>query len=169
MNNGRRRALAAAVLSGVVLLAGACGGGSHPATANTGSNQLTARSVDVYAQCIRSHGMPGFYFHRTAPASTANPTLNLGGWMAPDPGSAQFQAAMKACQRLFPGGSPQPITQSQRDAMLKFAACIRAHGYPGYPDPQFGSGGGVIRPQPTGIDMNSSQFQAATTTCNAQS
>jgi hypothetical protein len=53
--------------------------------------------------------------------------------------------------------------------MLKFAACIRAHGYPGYPDPQFPSGGGVMRRQPTGIDINSPQFQAAVKTCDAES
>ena len=112
MNAGRRRA-AATVLAGVTLLAAACGGGSHPATASTGSSQLTARSVDVYAACIRSHGVPDFYFSHTAPANTATPTLDLGGWIAPDPGSAQFQAAMKACNHLFPGGR-QGLSRSSR-------------------------------------------------------
>jgi len=168
MNDGRRRAAAASTLAGIALLAGGCGSAAHPATVNTGSSQLTARSVDRYAQCIRSHGVPDFYFSQAAPAGPATPTLKLGPWTAPDPGSPQFQAAMKACRRLFPGGAPGPITQRQKDQMLKFAACIRAHGYPSYPDPQFPSGGGVMRPQPAGIDVSSPQFQAAAKKCNAQ-
>jgi hypothetical protein len=70
--------------------------------------------------------------------------------------------------RLFPGGAPQPITQAQKEQMLKFAACIRAHGFPSYPDPQFPSGGGVMRPQ-NNINVGSPQFQAAAQTCNANS
>jgi hypothetical protein len=169
MNGGRRRAAAACVLAGAALLVAACGGGSHPAAANSGSGQLSARSVDVFAACIRSHGVPGFYFSRTPPANSTALTLRLGPWIAPDPGSAQFQAASKACRRLFPGGPPGPITQQQKEQMLRFAACIRAHGYPSYPDPQFPSGGGVMRPQPTGIDISSPRFQATAQTCNATS
>ncbi len=171
MNDGRRRAVAAAALAGVALLAGACGGGSHPATGGTGSSQLTAHSIDVFAHCIRSHGVPGFYFSR-ADNSNSNPNgdyIQLGPWEAHDPGTPQFQAATKACNRLFPGGPPQPITQRQKEQMLKFAACLRAHGYPGYPDPQFPSGGGVMRQQPPGIDTDSPQFQAAAKACNAES
>jgi hypothetical protein len=170
MNGGRRWAVAVA-LAGTALLAGACGSGSHPATASTGSNQLTAHSVDVFARCIRSHGVPSFYFSR-ADNSNSDPNVNiiqLGPWTAQDPGTAQFQAAMKACNHLFPGGPPPPITQRQKKQMLKFAACIRAHGYPSYPDPQFPSGGGVTRQQPSGIDTNSPRFQATAKTCSAES
>jgi hypothetical protein len=53
--------------------------------------------------------------------------------------------------------------------MLRFAACIRAHGYPSYPDPQFPAGGGVTQQQPSGIDQNSPQFRAAVKACNAKS
>jgi hypothetical protein len=171
MNEGNRRAAIVAVLAGAALLAGACGGGFHPATASTGSSQLTAHSVDVYAGCIRSHGVPGFYFSR-AGSSNLNPNANiiqLGPWVAQDPGTPQFQTAMKACNYLFPGGPPPPITQRQKVQMLRFAACIRAHGYPSYPDPQFPAGGGVFQQRPSGIDPNSSQFQAAVKACNAKS
>ena len=168
MYDGKRGAVAAAVLTGAALLAAGCGGGSHPGGANTGSDQLTGRSVDLYAACIRSHGVPNFYFSQTPPANSPGPSLKLGPWYAPDPGTAQFQTASKDCVRLFPGGAPQPITQTQKEQMLKFAACIRAHGFPSYPDPQFPSGGGVMRPQ-NNINVGSPQFQAAAQTCNAKS
>jgi hypothetical protein len=169
MNDGKRPAVVAAVLAVAALLAAGCGAGPHPGAGSTGSDQLTAHSVDVYAHCIRSHGVPGFYFSQTAPANSGGPTLKLGPWFAPDPGTAQFQVASKACQRLFPGGPPQPITERQKEQMLEFAACMRAHGYPSYPDPQFPGGGGVMRPQMSGIDVNSPHFQAAAQTCNGKS
>jgi hypothetical protein len=53
--------------------------------------------------------------------------------------------------------------------MLRFAACIRAHGYPSFPDPKFPAGGGVIGQKAIGIDANSPQFRAAVKACNAKS
>jgi hypothetical protein len=171
MMNGMRRAAVPAALAGIALLAGACGGGSHPANATGGSGQLTARSVDVYAACIRSHGVPGFYFSR-AGNSNSNPnglTIQLGPWTAQDPNSPQFQTASKACNHLFPGGAPAPVTQQQKERLLQFAACMRVHGYPSYPDPQFPASGGIMQQQPPGVDLNSPHFQAAMKTCNAKS
>ena len=168
MNGGRRTAVAGVALAGAALLAAGCASASHPATANTGSGQLNGHSVDVYAACIRSHGVPNFYFSQTAPANSTAPSLKLGLYWAPDPGTPQFQRASKDCHQLFPGGPPGPVTQQQKEQMLRFAACIRAHGYPSYPDPQFPSGGGVMRPQTPGIDVGSPQFQAAAQTCNGK-
>lgn len=171
VNKGRRRAVVVAALAGVALLASACGGGSHPAAANDGSSQLTAHSVDVFAACIRSHGVPNFYFTRITPTSSQVIVgLKLGPFVAQaDTNSPQFQAASQACNYLFPGGPPQPITQRQKEQMLQFAACMRVHGYPTYPDPQFPAGGGVMQQQPSGVAANSPQFQAASKTCNARS
>jgi hypothetical protein len=171
MSHGRRRAAAAAVLAGAALLAGACGGGSHPGAASPGSDQLTARGAGLFARCMRSHGVAGFYFSR-AGSSSSNPDGNyiqLGPWKAQDPGTPQFQAAATACSHLFPGGPAPPVTQRQKNQMLKFAACMRAHGYPGYPDPRFPGSGGVMRQQPSGIDTSSQQFQATAKACSAAS
>jgi hypothetical protein len=52
---------------------------------------------------------------------------------------------------------------------VKFAACMRAHGYPDYPDPIVQNGGVEQSPLPSSIDTSSAQFQAAEKTCNASS
>jgi hypothetical protein len=166
---GIRHAATAAALAGAALLAASCGGG-HPATPNSGSDQLTAHSVDVYAACIRRHGVPNFYFRSVSSTSTIVGGIQLGPWVASaNIGSPQFQSATKACTSLFPGGAPGPVTERQKEQMLQFAACIRVHGYPTYPDPQFPAGGGVMQLPTPDIDRNSPQFQAAVKTCNAQS
>lgn len=85
------------------------------------------------------------------------------------PGTAQFISAMKACNHLFPGGPPRPLTQQQKTQVLRFAACIRAHGYPSFPDPKLPAGGGVMGQKAIGIDANSPQFRAAVKACNAKS
>jgi hypothetical protein len=53
----------------------------------------------------------------------------------------------------------------QRQA-LKFSACMRGHGEPNFPDPDFRNGGvGIHIGSGTGIDPRSPQFQAAQKAC----
>jgi hypothetical protein len=172
VNEGKHRAVLLVALAAVAVLAVACGGGGNRhAGSSGGSGQLTARNMDIYAACFRSHGVPNFYFSRTTPdSSQVTSGIKIGPWVAPaDIGSPQFQAASQACRHLFPGGAPPPITQRQKEQMLQFAACMRVHGYPNYPDPQFPPGGGVENQQPPGVDPSSPQFQKASKTCNAES
>jgi len=83
-----------------------------------------------------------------------------------DPQTAQFASAMHSCKHLLPGGGPKPITQRQLDSMVKSAACMRAHGFPDYPDPQRDPNGGVeVQPLPSSIDTSSPQFEAALRAC----
>ena len=76
---------------------------------------------------------------------------------------------MKACKHLLPGGGPPPMTQKQIDSLVKFAACMRSHGYPDYPDPIVQNGGVEQSPLPSSIDTSSAQFLAAEKTCNTSS
>ena len=85
------------------------------------------------------------------------------------PGTPHLSTALNSCKHLLPGGGPAPITRKQMDSMVKFAACMRSHGYPDYPDPQFQNGGVIEQPLPSSIDTSSPQFQAAQQTCNAGS
>jgi hypothetical protein len=84
-----------------VLLVAACGGGTHPAAAGTGSGQLTAQKMDAFARCTRGQQVPDFYFSRaggSSAATSATPAICIRGWVAPaDPGSPQIQAAEKTC------------------------------------------------------------------------
>jgi hypothetical protein len=73
---------------------------------------------------------------RTGPAITPSSGI--------DPGSKSFQAAQQACRTNLPTAvQPTPAQQARiRSQLLKLSACMRSHGVPNFPDPQF-SGGDV--------------------------
>jgi hypothetical protein len=155
-----------AAAAAMAVLAGACGAGSRSSVPGTGSAQLTVQQLDVFAQCIRSHGFPGFYFE----SSSTHSGDTMFGYSVPaniQYISPQFQAAMKACSGPLglPSGAP-PNQAAQLRQELKAAACVRAHGYPTFPDPQV-QGGVISNPVPAGVDINSPQFQAVLRTCHA--
>jgi hypothetical protein len=66
--------------------------------------------MDLFAQCMRSHGEPDFYF--VHPDIAANPSATVLSFMG-------YQVV---------GIDPQT-------AQFASAACMRAHGFPDYPDP----------------------------------
>ena len=49
--------------------------------------------------------------------------------------------------------------------MMKFAACMRSHGVPNWPDPTLDRGRAVFDPQAVGIDPNSPQISAKMHDC----
>lgn len=66
-----------------------------------------------------------------------------------------------------PGSSNAPgstTSQSAKSQLLAYSACMRAHGEPRFPDP---NAEGQIKQQlvASGIDLSSSQYQAAAKTC----
>jgi hypothetical protein len=164
-----RAALATAAAAATVLLAAACGDGRPAAAPSAFPSEWTVQKVDAFAQCVRGHGVAGFYFSRKN-ASAADSTatgLSLPGWISTPitPGSPVLQSALKACHHLL-GLHGQPVaTSGQLRSQLKAAACLRAHGYPGYPDPSELNGQIVEPPLPTSIDTSSPRFQAAQQTC----
>jgi hypothetical protein len=142
----------AAALAGIALLAAACGSGS-PAGAGTGSGQTPYQQALAYARCMRAHGDPGF------------PDPNSQG-LFPHPAGPQYQSASRACEHLLPS---QPLTAAQKQEhvsqALKFSACMRSHGVPGFPDPTIAQGGTAVGFRLGNIDRNSPQFQAAAHAC----
>lgn len=133
--------------------AAACGGGASPTVAHLGSTTTTAAATssggsgkptlaqaEQYAQCMRSHGVAGF------PDPTAGPNGSFGFRVdGPKMGASQsqVQSAQQACRKLLPNNGVAPqLTAAQQQAFLNWVACIRAHGFPNMPDPDF-SGGGV--------------------------
>jgi hypothetical protein len=70
-----------------------------------------------------------------------------------------------ACRHLLRSGGSGTSQQGQQKFTfaLKVARCLRAHGYPTFPDPN--SSGQRI---PAGIDTQSPLFQAAETTCETK-
>jgi hypothetical protein len=110
---------------------------------------------------MRRNGVPSF----PDPNAQGQISANI------DPGSAQFEQAQQACRKLMPhGGTPSPAQQEQsRRSALAFSACMRSHGEPKFPDPQFGSGGSVRLKISvgSGVDPGSPQFQAAQKACQS--
>jgi hypothetical protein len=139
------------------------GGEQHSEAAIAGPGGPEAQKKMVaFARCIRSHGVPDF------PEPTEGRLLIKGNSKnGLNPGSPQFRAAMKACHSLAPAPkiSPQQSAAMQAQA-LKFSACMRSHGVPDFPDPKFeGDGVQLQIKRGSGIDPQSTQFQAAQKAC----
>lgn len=117
------------------------------------------KAMLAFAQCMREHGVD-----LPDPGSGGGPVkLNV------DP--TTMDAAQNACKSLLKGQDfKQPSAAEQakmRDALLKFSACMRAHGI-NMPDPTFSGNGATIRaadPSDPGMDPNSAEFQAAQKAC----
>lgn len=147
-----------ALACGVALAA--CGSSSN--TSTTASNADPALK---FAQCMRSHGVSNF------PDPTAQ------GEIAVNPSEVQspaFQTAQQVCQKFLPKKGPHlKMTASEHQAAVRFAACMRTHGQPDFPDPLSAgeSSGrtlvlnGMLFPIGAGLDPRSPAFRQATGRC----
>jgi hypothetical protein len=168
----RRRLRRATPLGAVliVLLAGVAalvlvrpGGSAGPGVAQAGSTPTPTGqppgqggtgqpSMAAFSACIRAHGVPNF----PDPDSQGRLIIRQGSGF--DPNSRQFQSAQQACHSRIPQQAPGAGSVNQAQ-VLKFAACMRSHGVPNFPDPRF-SGGNFQLSLPPGIDPNSPQWRA---------
>jgi hypothetical protein len=148
--------LAAAALS---LVAAGCGGGGSSTTAATTTQSGTA----AYARCMHSHGVPNF------PDPTSSGEIPKDK-IVPLAGSPQFQVAERACLHVMPasGLGPQKTAQPTRVRLadaLAFARCMRARGFPSFPDP---TNQGQLTPQmatAAGIDLHQPDLLRAGLAC----
>jgi hypothetical protein len=186
-----------AVLAGATLLVAGCGGSSSsPGVAHLSASTSSSSSASgggsssspeggppspqkmvAFSQCMRTHGVPEF------PEPTEGKLLvrgsdHNGHVTGVNPRSSQFQAAQKACAKLAPNGGkpPSPAQQAKmQESALKFSQCVRSHGVPSFPDPEFSHDGGGVgirigagkKGGPSGIDPNSPKFQAAQKACQS--
>jgi len=181
-----------AVLAGVTLLAAGCGGAKSPSVASlepTTTQSAGSRSspsspagglvfgsnmsVEVgtgaagirYAGCMRSHGV------RNYPDPDSQGVITITISSALNPSSPVFRKALADCRNLVPAGkAPSPAQQQQhRERALAFAACMRSHGVPHYPDPTFGSGGVISQSlSRSDGDPSSPAFRSAQKTCQTR-
>jgi hypothetical protein len=163
----------------LVLLATALGlaacGSSRPntdgSTSAQGSSTADAAKALAFSRCMRSHGVtnfpdPGGGQLRLEIQKTPNST-SVNGVEVNGPA---FQSAMQACRSYLPnGGHPSAAqTAKMRAQALAMSRCMRTHGVPNFPDPQFPGGGGAgIRLNGSGINPNSPAFQAAQKACGS--
>jgi hypothetical protein len=143
------------------------GGGSSPPESSASAQQQMVK----FSQCMRTHGEPEF----PEPTEGAIEIHSHNGH-GPNPESPRFQAAEKACSKYAPSKvAPSPAQQAKlQESALNFSKCMRSHGVPNFPDPEFHhSGGGVgirigsKKGGPSGIDPNSPQFRAAQKACQS--
>jgi hypothetical protein len=151
------------VILGLVLLA-ACSG--SPATTSGSSSPSTVYTKALaYAQCMRAHGIPSY----PDPNSQGQFIVSNDNTSSLAKVSrATSDAALKACQALEPPSLAQgPPSGSQGSSTtnqgLKFAACMRSHGEPGFPDPA--ANGSITLP--AGMNAESTQFQNAEKDCQS--
>lgn len=159
----RRAALLAGGVIAVGLLAG-CGGSPSTPISNKSTGQPRAGSQAVaYSRCMRTHGVPDF------PDPTISRSGNRVGIGLSIPGSVSaspaFKTAQQACAKLAPGGEGDsggaaPVTSQQHREIVQFAACMRAHGVPGFPDPD---ATGIFHL--VNINTNAPAFTTATQKC----
>ena len=94
-----------------------------------------------------------------------------------NPQSAAVPGGSEGLRKVAPNGGkpPSPAEQTKmEEKALKFSQCMRTHGVPNFPDPEFSHGGGAVglrigskKGGPGGIDPNSPQFQAAQKACQS--
>jgi hypothetical protein len=185
---GPRTVIIPLLAVGALVVAGC--GGSNPSgstVAHIGSTTTAATTADTggllgggeaahfqqlvrFSECMRAHGEPNF----PDPVRNGNGIgLRLSNNV--NPNTPQFKDAQRACAAYAPpglaaGGSPAKI-QQQLDV---FAACMRSHGVPNFPDPQVssssGPGGGrkfKVRIGGPGLNPNSPQFAKAQQECRS--
>jgi hypothetical protein len=190
-----RNALIALVVVPLALAAAGCGGSGGPSVANLGSGdtttttqgdspsssggsansgssggpQLSLRTENGarFSACMRSHGVHNF------PDPNGQGGITIGPGSGVNPDSPTFQAAQRICQKLLPnGGTPSPAQVAKaRSQALAFSACMRKHGVPDFPDPQFSGGRISIRVKGgKGSDLSPSSpvFQAAQKACQSK-
>ena len=103
-------------------------GGTHT-EASAAPGSLAAAQAAV--ACARNHGMPGV----PDPVLSANGQVTIpGGAPTPTPAvrsacAAQIRVA-EAASNTLPN-----VSASDMQALLRYAACLRAHGLPRWPDP----------------------------------
>jgi len=118
-----------------------------------------------FSVCMRSHGVTEFPDPTIGSngAPSFGPTPNVNG------GAPVYNAAERACQKDLPRRRLQTSAAEKATAnaaALKYAACMRSSGVPGFPDP---NGQAVIQiNNATGVlEQSSPAFQKAEAACKS--
>jgi hypothetical protein len=177
----RRAVIALAVLATGCAVA-ACGSSSAATTKTTASSGSTTSSAGgvnrtAFRTCLQQHGVtlpkrkPGSGPPGSGATGSGGPPAG-GGFFGGGGGGGggqfanpKFRAAIQACGgfrgRFRGGGAGGFRGRISHTAINNFVACVRKHGYPQMPSPNFSGKGGVF---PSSIRTNS-KFVAASRAC----
>jgi hypothetical protein len=157
------------------LLAAGCGGGGSAGVASVASStnaatttqngtttakKGTLASAFAFARCMRSHGIPGWPDPNSSGVFDNKAKLRSLGVSV-----SRVRALEEGpCNIPLPSPHAYTITAADRADYLRAAACMRSHGFAGFPDPTFPNNG-VQTDIPSSIDQNSPRFTRAATIC----
>jgi hypothetical protein len=152
-----------AVTVGLVLLTAACGGSPETVSSASSSPAAGVSTRLAFVRCVRAHGVPTY----PDPDSSGQEPPGTKQLFVSNP---RFRAATDACRHLLPNGGHEtqaPVADDLTGAgAVRFAGCMRTHGYPTFPDPTVNSAGQpVFNPPAAGIDPHSPQILATVRRC----
>jgi hypothetical protein len=161
------------LMAATAIVLAACGSSSPSDPTSAQRSAADSARALAFARCMRTHGVSNFpdptggrfgLEVQATPNSTRVNGVEVNG--------PAFRSAMQACHSYLPnGGHPSAAKTAKVKAQaLAMARCMRAHGVPDFPDPQFRSmpGGGFgIRLNGAGLNPNSPTFQAAQKACGS--
>jgi hypothetical protein len=170
-----RRAVAPALIAGVAAVALAACGGSGRTGYHNPKYPFGAPNVPFsMSKCMRANGVSDFPDPRSGPngggvgwpgggpVMISSDVLLIMGQRFAGPAIA---SAGKACKEYMAPSGPGPsMTEAQRVAAIKYAACMRAHGLGDFPDPTFEGGGEELNLAP-GLNPQSPAVQQAAKAC----
>jgi hypothetical protein len=159
------RATSVVAVTALALLAAGCGGGG-PSGAESGASSTTDGSARTqngalaFARCMRSHGLPKW------PDPTNGGEFDKSKLQQTGYSVSQVRADEDGpCKHLLPASPAAPtISAAGRTDYLKAAACMRSHGFPGFPDPTFPNGN-IHLNIPSSINQASAPYRSAATIC----
>ena len=177
------RTAAAIIATAVLALLAACGG-SPSSAGSSGSpsaeGSASSPSAVAYSRCIRSHGVPNF------PDPGSSGQIPKGSAQQFRVSTSQLQAAQTACQDQLPttgsfqqqaqqcvlaGDCPPAVVQRMLTSGRRFAACMRSHRVPNWPDPTIDTGAHQGVPffdlSKEGIDDHSPQISSRIAECSS--
>ena len=141
---------------------GSGSGGGGGGSVTTGSGNPT-QLLDEWAACIRKHGDS----NQSDPTIDADQDIEISMTNVPKALEDEVHGSTGPCSNYLvaaslalSGGQPQPTDNPVQDE--KFAQCMRATGFPNWPD----SVNGETNFRGTGIDPNSTAVQNATKACD---
>jgi hypothetical protein len=166
---------AAVALVALAVLAAGCGGSDRTGTAGSASsgrdgllasktspNGVMVRDL-AYSGCMRNHGVPDFPDPTAVPGGGVAFQINGGPGSDLNHNNPRFEAAEQACHDVLPGGDQAPPAPTQKIAAeVKWAHCLRAHGVPGFPDPNVEGAFDSSR-----FDDSSAAFRSASDACKS--
>jgi hypothetical protein len=173
-----RSVLCALLAASCTVILAACGSASATGYHNP-HYPYGAPNVPIsMSKCMRANGVPDFPDPREGPNGggvgwpgggpemiSTDVLLIMGQRIA---GPVVASAAKTCKEYMGPSGPPPALTESQRDAAIAEAECMRRHGLPNFPDPTFSGPNQQLNLSP-GLNPQSPAVEQAAKACGVLS